>query len=142
MSSGGATPDINVTPLIDVLLVLLIIFMVVAPTKPSQFETKVPAKPDPNQQNTPDNPLVTPIIEVTQPGKYILTSEDGKEELPPDRLEQKLTKLFTDRTEDDRVVIIKARTKLPYGEVVNVVDVAKGAKAKTIGLQVDALEEN
>ena len=49
MSSGGpkdeATPNINVTPLIDVLLVLLIIFMIITPVKPSRFEAKVPAEP-------------------------------------------------------------------------------------------------
>ncbi|HLA94500.1 MAG TPA: biopolymer transporter ExbD, partial [Pyrinomonadaceae bacterium] len=53
MSSGGAkgaVPNINVTPLIDVLLVLLIIFMIITPVKPSKFEAKVPAEPK-NQQN-------------------------------------------------------------------------------------------
>ncbi len=48
-SSGGATPNINVTPLIDVLLVLLIIFMVITPLKPSRFEAKVPAEPKDEQ---------------------------------------------------------------------------------------------
>jgi biopolymer transport protein ExbD len=54
MSSAGASsakPNINVTPLIDVLLVLLIIFMVITPAKPSRFEAKVPAEPKPEEQN-------------------------------------------------------------------------------------------
>jgi biopolymer transport protein TolR len=57
--SGGATPQINVTPLIDVLLVLLIIFMVITPLKPSRFEAKVPAEPKPDdvQANVKPNPL-------------------------------------------------------------------------------------
>jgi biopolymer transport protein ExbD len=54
MSTGGhsdeATPNINVTPLIDVLLVLLIIFMVISPLKPSRFEAKVPAEPKPEDK--------------------------------------------------------------------------------------------
>ena len=61
MTSGGgqgATPKINVTPLIDVLLVLLIIFMVISPLKPSRFEAKVPAEPKDQQDvNVKPNPL-------------------------------------------------------------------------------------
>ena len=48
-STGGAVPNINVTPLIDVLLVLLIIFMAITPLKPSRFEAKVPAEPNDQQ---------------------------------------------------------------------------------------------
>jgi biopolymer transport protein TolR len=50
-TGGGATPNINVTPLIDVLLVLLIIFMVITPSKPSRFEAKVPAEPKDEEKN-------------------------------------------------------------------------------------------
>ena len=57
-ASQGATPNINVTPLIDVLLVLLIIFMVITPLKPSRFEAKVPAEPKDQQDvNVKPNPL-------------------------------------------------------------------------------------
>ena len=66
MSSGGggsdARPNINVTPLIDVLLVLLIIFMVITPLKPSRFEAKVPAEPKPEDQTVAKpNPLTLVI---------------------------------------------------------------------------------
>ncbi len=53
---GGATPEINVTPLIDVLLVLIIIFMVITPLKPSRFEAKVPAEPKPEDQQVDPKP--------------------------------------------------------------------------------------
>ena len=67
MSSGGsgaASPRINVTPLIDVLLVLLIIFMVITPVKPSRFEAKVPAEPKDEQQlDVKPNPLTLVICD-------------------------------------------------------------------------------
>ena len=55
--SGEATPYINVTPLIDVLLVLLIIFMVISPQKPHRFEAKIPEKPPEDMKETPPDPL-------------------------------------------------------------------------------------
>jgi len=74
--SGGATPNINVTPLIDVLLVLLIIFMVITPLKPSRFEAKVPAEPkDQPQMNIKPNPL-TLVIAINKETKGITLNND------------------------------------------------------------------
>ena len=70
-SSGGATPNINVTPLIDVLLVLLIIFMIITPSKPSRFEAKVPAEPKPDDQTVvKPNPL-TLVVAINKADKKI-----------------------------------------------------------------------
>ena len=67
--SGGAVPQINVTPLIDVLLVLLIIFMVITPLKPSRFEAKVPAEPKKDTQvNVKPNPL-TLVVGINKDSK-------------------------------------------------------------------------
>src|SRR5918993_4629293 len=80
MSSGGsrdeAAPNINVTPLIDVLLVLLIIFMVITPVKPSKFEAKVPAEPK-NQQNleVKPNPL-TLVVAVNNQTKAVTLNNE------------------------------------------------------------------
>ncbi len=135
MSSGGNQPDINVTPLIDVLLVLLIIFMVVAPLKPAQFETKVPQKN--NQPNSDPNPDL--LMVVIKENNVIEFPRDNK--VTPEQLSESLTKALADRPEADRSVILAGPTKLDYSNIVNVIDIIKGAGATTIGLQVDALDQ-
>src|SRR5215203_3799899 len=77
-SSGDAQPNINVTPLIDVLLVLLIIFMVITPLKPSRFEAKVPAEPKPedNQVEAKPNPL-TLVVSVNKADMSVLLNNEA-----------------------------------------------------------------
>ena len=134
MSTGGTQPDINVTPLIDVLLVMLIIFMVVAPLKPAQFETKVPQKnQNPNSEPNPDLLMV-----VLKSDNTIEFPRNNK--VTPDELLQQLTKALADRPEADRSVIVAAPTNLQYQNTVGLIDIVKGAGATTIGLQVDALD--
>jgi len=135
MSTGGSQPDINVTPLIDVLLVLLIIFMVVAPLKPAQFETKVPQK-NQNPQSEPNNDLLMVVIKDNNTIEF-----PGGNKVTPEELSEGLTKALADRPEADRSVIIAGPTKLEYSNIVNVIDIIKGAGATTIGLQVDALDQ-
>jgi biopolymer transport protein ExbD len=135
MSSGkGGQPDINVTPLIDVLLVLLIIFMVVAPLKPAQFETKVPQK-NQSPQEQPNNQLLMVVIKQNNTIEFPATNK-----VTPEQLSEQLTKALADRPEADRSVIVAAPTKLPYNNIVNVIDIIKGSGATTIGLQVDSLD--
>lgn len=159
MSEGkGATPVINVTPLIDVLLVLLIIFMVVAPIKPHRFETKLPAPP----QNTPNvNPNPWTLVVSIQPDRTLMLnslSDMGTiDDMTP--LNSKLQEVFQERlanrayrpdmisrfdlSERDRIektVFIKAPRNFPYGEVTRVIDGLKGAGASPIGLQLDNLK--
>jgi biopolymer transport protein ExbD len=124
-------PSINVTPLIDVLLVLLIIFMVVAPSRPAQFETKIPAKPAGPPPPSPEDLLV-----VTVDDTHILSLNNLR--LSIDDLESRLAHELADRT--DRVVFLRAPRSLPYREVVDVIDRLKGAGAEPIGLQVDLLD--
>ncbi len=134
MSAGGSQPDINVTPLIDVLLVLLIIFMVVAPLKPAQFETKVPQK-NQKEESEPNPDLVMVVIKSDNTIEF-----PARNKVTPEQLSEALTKTLADRPEDDRSVIIAGPTKLQYANIVNVIDIIKGAGATTIGLQVDALD--
>jgi biopolymer transport protein ExbD len=157
MSEGkGATPVINVTPLIDVLLVLLIIFMVVAPFKPHRFMTKLPSPPV--HTNLPTDPLS--LVVTIQPDRTLLLNSvkdmGTVDDLTP--LHAKLRDVFEQRLqhrayrpdmaarfdlpEQDRIqktVFIKAPRNIPYGEVTRVIDGLKGAGAGPIGLQLDGL---
>ena len=153
MSAGGggsrAVPFINVTPLIDVLLVLLIIFMVVTPLKPKRFKTLIPEQ----QQNTPADATPSKLtlrVDIEKDSKLQLNDEDigtidntGQlsaklRDILTQREQQHVTKFGTDIIE--KTVFIKAPESFKYGEVVKVIDAVKGAGATPVGLQVDALE--
>ena len=154
MSGGslgeGAVPRINVTPLIDVLLVLLIIFMVITPVKPSKFEAKVPAEPKNEQQlDVKPNPL-TLVVAINRENRSIsLNNESAGSVDDPTALTAKLTDIFNQRTtngvfrensnEVEKTIFIKSPTLVKYGDVVKVIDAAKMAGASPIGLQIDDL---
>lgn len=150
-SKGGATPSINVTPLIDVLLVLLIIFMVITPSKPSRFKAKVPAEPKPEEKDAivKPNPL-TLVIAINNTDKSVtLNNEKFGDTTNTEDLTNKLSQVFKDRenngtfregtNEVEKTVFVKAPRSSKYGEVVKVIDAAKIAGAQPIGLQIDDL---
>jgi len=147
-----AIPRINVTPLIDVLLVLLIIFMVITPVKPSKFEAKVPAEPK-EQQNldVKPNPL-TLVVAINKDTKAVtLNNEPAGDVSDASMLTGKLEEIFKARetngvfregtNEVEKTIFIKSPTSVRYGDVVKVIDAAKMAKATPIGLQIDDLTE-
>ena len=148
--SGGATPQINVTPLIDVLLVLLIIFMVITPLKPSRFEAKVPAEPKDDQQvDVKPNPL-TLVVAINSSDKSItLNNEAMGNVTDTEALTNKLKEVFKEResqgtfregtNEVEKTLFIKSPRSVRYGEVVKVIDAVKVAGAEPIGLQIDDL---
>ena len=150
-------PSINVTPLIDVLLVLLIIFMVVSPLKPSRFEAKVPAESkNPNDIAHIHHLVVT----INSDTSLSLNQEKNLGTIAePEKLVEKLSETFQlrlanqvygegmelkkDLPESEKIektVFIKAPRNLPYGEVAKVVDSVKLAGANPIGLQIDNLQ--
>jgi biopolymer transport protein ExbD len=151
-------PAINVTPLIDVLLVLLIIFMVAAPLKPHRFLAKLPSEPDRNVPLTPNINTLVVTIETDRTLKLNQTPDMGTvDNLSP--LTSTLVKLFEERTrnrayragmatrldlpEDQRIektVFIKAPRGIRYGEVARVLDGLKATGADPIGLQLDDLK--
>jgi biopolymer transport protein ExbD len=152
-SSGGdeAAPYINITPLIDILLVLLIIFMVISPLKPTRFEAKVPAEPDQQPQDAKPNPY-TLLVEINDKQQVLLNREDMGTLSDPSPLGSRLAEVFRDRTsqgvyrqgstsEIEKTVFMKAPRSLRYGDVVKVIDTVKGAGATPIGLQVDDLTQ-
>lgn len=145
-----AKPVINVTPLIDVLLVLLIIFMLIAPLKPASFKANIPSEPKDDLKNVTINPL-TLIVSVNR--DYSLNINNQKDfgtVAEPTNLIRKLSETFKYRTENgvlrdgtneiEKTVFIKAPRNLPYGEVAKVVDAVKLAGASPIGLQIDKLD--
>ncbi len=136
---GLAPPNINVTPLIDVLLVLLIIFMVIQPRKEAKFESQIPSKPDETQNNiVPPQGLL--MVDVKTGGGLDQQVELNSRPMPLTELGPTLKTYLDQRLESDRAVYIKARKDKPYGDIVDVIDVIKGAGASPIGLQIDYLE--
>jgi len=151
-SSGGATPNINVTPLIDVLLVLLIIFMVITPMKPHKFEAKVPAEPKPDDQTVAKpNPLTLVVAINNADKKVTLNKEPAGDVSDASLLTERLSAIFKEReaqgafregtNEVEKTVFIKSARSAKYGEVVRVLDAVKQANAQPIGLQIDDLEQ-
>lgn len=154
-----ALPYINVTPLIDVLLVLLIIFMVVTPMKPSRFKALIPEppRPQPNELKGDITNLVVAIkqdgtLELNQIGDMGSVNDTGKlsatlAELFQQRLSQHVYRADMQERIDlpeekriQRTVFIKAPGAITYGEVAKVIDGIKGAGAEPVGLQIDGLD--
>ena len=127
------TPNINVTPLIDVLLVLLIIFMVISPVKPHKYETKVPEKAEQPQTDT-DLMLV---VSISRDNGYQL-NQTKAETLA--ELNSLLHKALDGRPTDRKTVFIKGAPTLRYGTVTEVLDTVKASGAAPIGLQLEALD--
>jgi len=149
---SGAIPKINVTPLIDVLLVLLIIFMVISPLKPSRFEAKVPAEPKDQQQvDVKPNPL-TLVVAINRETRAVTLNNDGAGNIDdPSPLTNRLNEIFKQRENNgvfregtnqvEKTIFIKSPKSVRYGDVVRVIDAAKMAGAEPIGLQIDDLSE-
>jgi biopolymer transport protein ExbD len=155
-SKAAAKPDINVTPLIDVLLVMLIIFMLAAPMRPSRFLTKVPAQPD-NTRVEP-NPLGLVVTIKSDRSLMLNGMTDMGSIYDMSKLNTKLLSVFDDRLKNhayrfdlrdrtdipealrvEKTVFIKAPRTIPYADVIRVLDGIKGAGAGPVGLQLDDL---
>ena len=156
-SDKTCEPFINVTPLIDVLLVLLIIFMVAVPLKPTRFEAKLPSEPDDSPKVDPHPWTLVGTIEPDRTLKLNSLTDMGTID-DTSKLSVALRNLFEERKKNhsyryemllrsdlpddariEKTVFIKAQRTLPYSEVVKVIDGIKGAGANPIGLQLDYL---
>jgi biopolymer transport protein TolR len=130
---GGPKADINMTPMIDVLLVLIIIFMVITPLTPKGLEALVPQPPPPNQKpNQSDQRTV--VIVVDQDHKYSINNEPQAE----DKLGDRLQEIFKTRAE--RVVFVKGDPSLDFMWVAKAIDIAHGAGIDKVGLMTAKVE--
>ncbi len=135
-----AKPDINVTPLIDVLLVLLIIFMVITPLKPHKIESKVPERAQGSVEVI--NPLVIVLGLEVDPQGRVKGAKINQEDVDVDRLGDRLKEILDPLPSDRKTIFIRAARNAIYGEIVRIIDIAKAAGASPIGLQIDELPES
>jgi biopolymer transport protein ExbD len=147
-------PEINVTPLIDVLLVLLIIFMVISPLKPASIEARIPQTPDRNEgvREHPDSLVVIIKGDETMSinADRFYSNFNELNELTGD-----LNSIFKKRLENgavrqetanggiriNRLVFVKAPKSLSYGKIVKVIDAVKLSGASPLSLQIDNLQD-
>lgn len=129
-------PTINVTPLIDVLLVLLIIFMVIQPRREAKFETQIPQKPEAQIVDHPA-PADLLVVDVKGGSGPEQTIELNSKSMSLVELGVALKPILEQRA--DKTVFVKAPRGKAYREVVYVIDMLKGVGAGPIGLQIDFL---
>jgi len=125
-TARGLTNDINVTPMIDVLLVLLIIFMLVVPMSRKAIDLQLP---DPTEQQSSETPPPQIVLEVMPGEKYLV----NKEPIPKERLLARLKEIYDPRPE--KIIFVKGAPKgVKYEQVIYAMDVARGAGVKVIGV--------
>ena len=124
--------DINITPYIDILLVLLIIFMVITPVKQMDLDVKVPQTSNENEKKNEVDPNVI-VVSIGEAGKLAINQEETNLQ----QLGSKLQEIYNKRA--NKNMFVSASAKLPYGDVVRVIDVAKGAGVGDIGLLTEEI---
>ena len=130
---GGFSSEINVTPMVDIMLVLLIIFMVVTPFLQQGITVAIPRdlrNPDEDQNINKESSV---IISVPKDNEYYL----GKKKVSLDDLKTAVEKALQNKKEEDKIVYIKSGVEVSYGEVVKVINAVREKGVDKIGLVAD-----
>jgi len=128
----GVMANVNITPYIDILLVLLIIFMVITPIRQMDLDVKVPQTSDNNNPNAAPDPSVI-VVSVGEAAQIAINQEPTTIA----DLGSKLQDIYSKRA--NKNMFVSASAKLPYGDVVKVIDIAKGAGVQDIGLLTEEI---
>ena len=134
---GRSKPDMNVTPLVDVVLVLLIIFMVITPMLAKQFWIHLPEEPEADATPPPpdDDSEGPPVVTVDAEGRVLV----NRDVVPLAQFENRLRRVLAAR--GDRTVFFDAQSDAPYGRAVEVLDLSRGAGATTIAVATEPLAD-
>ena len=137
-SSGGPNANMNVTPFIDILLVLLIIFMVINPPQMKGLDALVPQPPkkDEPKNDTPDRTIVVSVID--HGAGQEPTLKINTDDVTWDSLQGRLTDIFKTRAE--KVMFVKGDDNVPFEDVANVIDIAHAAGVDKVGLITAKIE--
>jgi biopolymer transport protein TolR len=132
---GGYSSDINVTPMIDILLVLLIIFMVIVPVTPKGLDALVPQPPKTKTNNPPtDRTIVVQVFATgVQPTYKINETDVAKADLLP-----RLTEIYANRAE--RVMFVRGDDNVDFRYIADVIDIARAANVDHIGLMTPKIQ--
>jgi len=132
--SGGPMASMNVVPLIDILLVLLIIFMVITPTTQKGLEALVPQPAPPNQKQQEELQAKTIVVQVMDGGRLKINQEDTNW----DGLGPRLETIFKDRA--DKVAFVKGDPDVEFADVARAIDIMRGSGIDKVGLITNKLE--